>query len=122
MGIYFTDSLVIFDRKEKCQFLKPQLEINIDNELIHNRWNKISAIYTATGQEEGIIIGNFYTDEDTEIIPISKLSKRRPKLYVQNALATYYGIDMVKLWREVLQDKSQTQQYQQSSTEHRRYV
>ena len=33
-----------------------------------------------------------------------------------------HGIDMVKLWREVLQDKSRTQQYQQSSTEHRRYI
>lgn len=97
MGIYFTDSLVIFDKKEKCQSLKPQLEINFDKKLMTNRWNQITAIYTATGHERGIIIGNFYTDEDTKLISIGRIPKRSLKAYKQGTLATYYGIDMLSL-------------------------
>jgi len=61
IGVYFTATDFLY-RKEKINSAKPQLYLHQDNSLKEmNVWQKVSLIYTASGDENFIVIGDFKT-------------------------------------------------------------
>jgi len=97
MGVYFTDSMLIYNKVTDCTKLQPQLEISFEKQLIKNRWNRVTTKYTATGNERGIVFGNFYPDEKTEIVPIARKGRKPIPLYKFGDYTTYYKIDHISL-------------------------
>lgn len=90
-GVYFADTLVIHDKNETVLALEPQIKFTFDKKIMPRQWQKVEAIYTASGDEKGIILGNFNTDETTEF----QLLEKRKKGY--RSRRVYYAFDDIRL-------------------------
>ncbi len=55
-------------------------------------WHKVNGCFTASGDERYLVIGNFRSDETTQIAPTGKRNPNFP-----NGLTSYYAIDNVIL-------------------------
>lgn len=56
-------------------------------------WSEICGVYTSTGNEKFITIGNFFSDEDTK----SERMKKDPNVSVKQTIAAYYYIDDISV-------------------------
>jgi outer membrane protein OmpA-like peptidoglycan-associated protein len=59
IGVYFSSNDFLY-QKEKLRASKPQLYINSNKVLVPQKeWQKVSLVYTASGEENFIVIGDF---------------------------------------------------------------
>lgn len=75
-GIYFADSLKVFTKNDFLRAVKPQIIVPIRKDLAENEWAVFEIEYTASGEEKGIIFGNFAPDSLTTAFPAKGVSKR----------------------------------------------
>lgn len=76
IGVYFADTLQIYEKAAELLAIEPQLELEFNQKLVPATWVAVTAVYTATGGEQGMIIGNFKSDKDTKATLIGKYSKK----------------------------------------------
>lgn len=74
-----------------------QLLMHFDNAMTiqsaRYNWSEICGVYTATGNEKYITIGNFRSDEDTKY----ERMKKDPDVNVKQYIAAYYYIDDISV-------------------------
>lgn len=75
-GVYFSDVLKVYKDNERFKNIEPQITIQTNPDLNSGVWQKATATFTAKGNEKGIIIGNFKTDDQTTIFRPSNEKKR----------------------------------------------
>lgn len=75
-GVYFTDSLKITRKDYRFKKVKPQIIVLVRQDLPENEWAIFETEFMATGDEKGIIIGNFAEDSLTTIFAAKGVSKR----------------------------------------------
>lgn len=90
-GIYFADTLLIHDTNTDVLDYQPQVVFDFKEKSPPNTWQRVEAIYTAKGGEQGIIIGNFNDDKNTKATEIGK----RKKGYYSRRV--YYAFDDFRL-------------------------
>ncbi|MFK7933959.1 MAG: OmpA family protein [Saprospiraceae bacterium] len=90
-GVYFADTLIVHDDTKALLQYSPQVVFDFPKKLSPATWHTVEAIYTAKGNEQGLMIGNFNVDKNTDATLIGK----RPKGYVSRRV--YYAFDNFKL-------------------------
>ena len=75
-GVYFTDSLKVFKDNDFFKEVQPQILIPVQNDAIEGQWIAYETEFVASGNEKGIILGNFAEDSLTNIIPTKNINKR----------------------------------------------
>jgi outer membrane protein OmpA-like peptidoglycan-associated protein len=75
-GIYFADSLKVFTKNDFLKTAKPQIIVPVRQDLAANEWAVFETAFTATGNEKGIILGNFAVDSLTTIFAAKDIYKR----------------------------------------------
>lgn len=73
--IYMADSLIISKKNDPLFDLEPQIKFEFPKPFSSNKWITLETIYEATGNEVGMMLGNFKRDEETVITLLQK--KRR---------------------------------------------
>ncbi len=69
-GAYFTDELRIDEKSEALLNSPSQVIFDFSDEIESKKWYKKSVRFVATGNEKGMIIGNFSDDDTTIATPI----------------------------------------------------
>ena len=75
-GIYFTDTLLIHADNQTVLQYQPQLVFNANQKIPAHTWKRAEAVYTARGGEQGLIIGNFNSDQNTVVTQLAERKKR----------------------------------------------
>lgn len=68
-GAFFTDSLAIYKNNEPMKEVQPQVLFEVPENIEAGKWMEASATFTAAGDEKGVVLGNFSSDEATRILP-----------------------------------------------------
>ncbi len=91
MGVFFGDKEEKIATSRYISY-QPQLQ-NPENKFMDNddQWRAFYFMYTATGNEQYMIIGNFWDDEHTNMKKHSRSNCHKPKDYA------YYYIDSVQV-------------------------
>ncbi len=97
-GIAFVDTLKIHDDNEPLYHVEPQIKMESDPKMESRKWYTASSTFTASGKEIGMIIGNFNTDNNTQLTELRVHKKDKPPLSV------YYAIDDFSLTRNDNED------------------
>ncbi len=74
-GLQFLDTISIVDKNWVFKDSVPDIEVKL-NPKHYLTWQKATAKYTATGGEQAILLGNFKSDDDTELALVKKKKKR----------------------------------------------
>ncbi|MDA8972522.1 MAG: OmpA family protein [Saprospiraceae bacterium] len=77
-GFYMTDTLVITKKNDPIFEKKPQIKFEFSKPFSPNKWITLETIYEATGNEIGMILGNFKRDDKT-VISLLKKKKRKDR-------------------------------------------
>ena len=101
-GVYFPTQLKILKNNSSLLEVHPQIIFSGDENMEVNHWQKLEASFTATGKEQGIIIGNFFSAEQTQIKILKKISRKQLKNNPPPSI-TYYSFDHLSL---IAQDSS----------------
>ena len=97
IGILFRDSLFFAKKNDALQESKPSLLLSIPPDFPADQWLRLEGRFVAQGGERFIIIGNFETDEQTNLSPINpKALKKRFRGYYP-AKQVRYSIDQLSL-------------------------
>lgn len=75
-GIYFSDTLTVYRNNNRMKQIEPQVKIQIPEDTEPGEWIKVNATFTANGGEKGLIIGNFNSDENTNLFPAKNVRKK----------------------------------------------
>jgi Outer membrane protein and related peptidoglycan-associated (lipo)proteins len=97
-GIFFSSSLLQFNKDFKLFAYKPQVEFNSTFLDSTKSWITLYTLYKAQGFENYIIIGNFKPDRETiskKIIAFKEKKKKKKWDLASNELASYYYVDDV---------------------------
>jgi OOP family OmpA-OmpF porin len=99
-GVLFTLKPSEFNKDYKLFKTEPQ--ILFDSTFLDNsdEWIKLKTQYIAEGYENFLIIGNFNSDKNTEVMPLhipGDNNKKKKWNLEKNELAAYYYIDNLKL-------------------------
>ncbi len=94
-GIFFTDSLAIYDDNEPMKLVKPQVLIEVPKDAEAGKWIEASAEFVAQGGEKGIILGNFNDDEETIIHPAKGIRKKDFETCKKRRI--YFRFDQISL-------------------------
>lgn len=78
--ILFVDSVVITKKNDPLFKKKPQLKFEFEKAFEAHKWINVETIYTATGNEVGMMIGNFKSDEATKITLLKKKKRKDPEI------------------------------------------
>jgi outer membrane protein OmpA-like peptidoglycan-associated protein len=97
IGVFFSDTLIFTETNMELENLKPDLIVDIPENIRSKEWATIEQTFTAKGNEQVIVIGNFASDSLTFTHPINK--KKAKKIQKKYHLHTkvIYGIDDVSL-------------------------
>ena len=80
LEIALVDTLQVFKKNTKVFEIEPQIHFNFDKKVKPKKWHRLTTTFVATGIEQGLIIGNFNTDENTVLTPIiRRKEKNLPK-------------------------------------------
>ena len=101
-GAYFTPQLAIDENSAVHLNAPAQVFFDFSGEMESNIWYKLSARFVATGNERGMIIGNFKDDDATIVTPIVSKKVLKKDLYYKRS---YTKIDSVSL--RAIQSKNQ---------------
>lgn len=74
--IYMADTLMISKKNDPIFEKKPQIKFEFSKPFSPNQWITLETIYEATGNEVGMILGNFKHDDET-VITLLRKKKRR---------------------------------------------
>ncbi|MGB1216897.1 MAG: OmpA family protein, partial [Saprospiraceae bacterium] len=77
-GIQFLDTISIVNKKWEFRDAIPDEEIEL-NPKHYLTWQKAEITYTAKGGEQAILVGNFKSDENTELSIVRKKDKKKKK-------------------------------------------
>jgi len=92
IGVYFSNSLPEFEDNDNTYSFHPQLILHSDSNLASLPvWNKLSGIYTASGGEKYLTIGNFLP------LSLTRSVKKKPAVYNDTRYFAYYYIDAVSV-------------------------
>jgi len=95
-GAYFVEELSIYDHKSELIGAPAQYFFDFGKKMKSKKWIRKTIRFTATGNEKGVILGNFKSDEETVATPIvSKKILKKKKSYRSHRL--YTKIDSVSL-------------------------
>lgn len=72
IGVLFSDTLIFSETNNELENLKPDLIFDIPENIRSKEWVTIEQIFTAKGNEQVIVIGNFATDSLTYTHPINQ--------------------------------------------------
>ncbi len=78
--ILFVDSVIITKKNDPLFEKKPQIIFEFDKPFEANKWIQMETIYTATGNEVGMMIGNFKRDEKTKITRLKKKKRKEAEV------------------------------------------
>ncbi len=73
---YMADTLVVTKKNDLLFEIKPQIKFQFSKPFPPNQWITLETIYEATGNEVGMILGNF-KDDDKTVISLLQKKKRR---------------------------------------------
>jgi len=97
LGIAFNDSLFFAKSNKALQQTEPQLLLQVPPTLPADQWVRLEGRFIAKGSEQFIIVGNFESDEETDLSVINpKALKKRLRGYVP-AKKVKYEIDELSL-------------------------
>jgi len=74
--IYLADTLMISKKNDPIFEKKPQIKFEFSKPFPPNKWISLETIYEATGNEVGMILGNFKHDNETVITLLQKKKRR----------------------------------------------
>ena len=74
--IYMTDTLMVTKKNDPIFDKKPQIKFEFSKPFTPNQWITLETIYEATGNEVGMILGNFKHDDETVITLLQKKKRR----------------------------------------------
>ena len=74
--ILFVDTIVISKKNDPLFEKKPQVKFEFTKPFTPNKWMELETIYTANGNEIGMMIGNFKTDDATNITRLKKKKRK----------------------------------------------
>ncbi len=93
-GVCFMDTLIIKKNNAHIQSYQADLNFKSDQLIPVNTWLMVRDTFIARGNEKVLLIGNFHSDERTNIIP---LEKRKKRSYNSQQNRTYYHFDQFNL-------------------------
>jgi len=79
LEVLLLDTIFITKKNEGLFESQPQIQFDFDQPLPINEWVTLEKEFVANGNEVGLMVGNFNTDEETEIAFLGK-KKRKTKL------------------------------------------
>ncbi|MFK7770877.1 MAG: OmpA family protein [Saprospiraceae bacterium] len=74
--IYMADTLIVTKKNDPILEKKPQIKFEFSQPFSPNKWITLETIYEATGNEVGMILGNFKHDDETVITLLQKKKRR----------------------------------------------
>ncbi|MFK8104857.1 MAG: OmpA family protein [Saprospiraceae bacterium] len=95
-GVYFPQALKMLKNNDALLNVQPQIVFTGDEQMPVNTWQKRSGSFVATGKEQGIIIGNFFDDDESPAKVLKKLSRKQLKANPPPSI-TYYSFDHLSL-------------------------
>ncbi len=76
--IYMADTLMITKKNDPIFEIKPQIKFEFSKPFSPNKWITLETIYEASGNEVGMILGNFKRDDET-VITLLRKKKRKDR-------------------------------------------
>ena len=74
--IYMADTLMVTKKNDPIFEKKPQIKFEFSKPFTPSKWITLETIYEATGNEVGMILGNFKHDDETVITLLQKKKRR----------------------------------------------
>lgn len=78
--IYLADTLVVTKKNDPIFDKQPQIKFEFSKPFQPNTWITLETIFEASGEEVGMILGNFKKDESTKVTLLQKKRRRDPTI------------------------------------------